>query len=91
MEFYNLKKFAKEHFRKSMKIKNRSEELWKHARKPIQAPLLAKLSGRVEESKQAVQIFTNILEYMEDFQNNKERVGTELTDEIFGPALSNVS
>lgn len=92
MKLYDLKKFAKDHFHKSVKSKaNRPEELWKHSRKQIQAPLLAKLSGTISESEQAVEIFKCILEYMEDASSNKPRIGTELTDEIFSPALKNVS
>lgn len=92
MKLYNLKKFARDHFRKNVKLKtNRPEELWKHTRKPIEAPLLAKLSDKDTKSKQAVKIFSCILEYMEDVQSTKQRVGTDLTDEIFGPALNNVN
>ena len=100
---HTLKKFASEHFRPSMKAVLAtnsgistpksciSEELWKHTREPIKAPLLAKLASKDEQFKLAKQIFTNILRYMGDLPSNKQRISTEYTDKIFEQPLRDVS
>ncbi|XP_008207626.1 myosin-VIIa [Nasonia vitripennis] len=99
-DFYTLKKFAEEHFRPSIKVAfttgsaissktldTISEELWKHTREPIKAPLLAKLSNKDKQFQQAIKIFTNILRYTGDLPSNRQSTATEITDQIFGIAL----
>ncbi|OXU26252.1 hypothetical protein TSAR_006991 [Trichomalopsis sarcophagae] len=98
--FYTLKKFSEEHFRPSIKVAFTTgsaissktldticEELWKHTREPIKAPLLAKLSNNDKQFQQAIQIFTNILRYTGDLPSNRQSTATEITDQIFGIAL----
>ncbi|XP_015589004.1 myosin-VIIa [Cephus cinctus] len=95
---HTLMKFAQEHFRKSYNItvlqstnissakRNVPEELWRHTRDPIKAPLLAKLGENNELSHQAVTAFMNILKYMGDLPSHRQRIGTEYTNQIFrGP------
>lgn len=100
--FYTLKKFSDEHFRPGMKailttesavsskINTISEELWKHTKEPIKAPLLAKLSNKDKQFQQAIHIFTNILRYMGDLPSNRQGIATDITDQIFGIALQDV-
>lgn len=50
-------------------------------------PLLKKLQGKEEPSQEAVMSFLAIMKYMGDHPSRRTRVGTELTDQIFGGAL----
>ncbi|KAK0093858.1 hypothetical protein PV326_012464 [Microctonus aethiopoides] len=99
LKIHTLKNFAKEYFRTSFNVtlskgstlssakKTVSENLWKHTRTPMKAPLLAVIGENRELSQIAVEIFTNILRYMGDLPCNRQRIGTEYTDLIFKPAL----
>uniref|UniRef100_A0A0A9Z3B2 Myosin-VIIa n=2 Tax=Lygus hesperus TaxID=30085 RepID=A0A0A9Z3B2_LYGHE len=61
------------------------EELWRHSRDPIKAPLLMKLIGKEELAEEACYAFTGILKYCGDLPA-KRRLGNEYTDHIFdGP------
>lgn len=100
---HTLKKYAAEHFRPginvtisrgssiSMAKRTASETLWKHTREPIKAPLLIKLVEQNDLAQHAVNIFSNILKYMGDLPSNRPKNGTEYTDQIFRPALEQVS
>ena len=57
----------------------------------MKAPLLAKLIEKNDLAQDAVNIFSSILKYMGDLPSNRQRNGTEYTDQIFRPALEHVS
>jgi len=63
-----------------------AEELWRHTREPIKAPLLQKLQKQKELSDQAITIFTYILKYMGDLPRGRSAINTDL---IFKPAIEN--
>lgn len=63
-----------------------SDDLWRHSREPLKAPLLQKLQKTQHEFEQAVNIFTLILKYMGDLPRTKATIDT---DHIFGPAMQN--
>ncbi|XP_034941710.1 myosin-VIIa-like [Chelonus insularis] len=96
---YTLKKFAQDNFRSSYNVtlskgstissvkKSIPENLWKHTRAPMKAPLLAKVGKNQDLAQVGVDIFSNILRYMGDLPGNCQRLGTEYTDFIFKSAL----
>lgn len=74
---HTLQKFAKDNFRLPSSngsslngaddnLKHQTPELWRHSRAPLSEPLLKKLEGRVEPSKEALLSFTCIQRYMGD-------------------------
>lgn len=60
------------------------DDLWRHSRDPLKAPLLLKLQNTGDKSNLAVNIFTLILTYMGDLPRDKFDVNT---DAIFIPAM----
>ncbi|XP_033208410.1 myosin-VIIa-like isoform X2 [Belonocnema kinseyi] len=96
---HTLKKYAEEHFRPGINVtisrgssissakRAASESLWKHTREPLKSPLLAKIVEQNDLVQHAVNIFSSILKYMGDLPSNRQRNGTEYTDQIFRPAL----
>lgn len=96
---HSLKNFATDHFRQSYNVTlsrgsslqlakgTVPENLWKHTRVPMKAPLLIKTCENPEISELGILTFTNILKYMGDLPGNRQRLGTEYTDLIFGPPL----
>ncbi|XP_062547434.1 myosin-VIIa-like isoform X2 [Armigeres subalbatus] len=93
---YTLQRYASEYFRAPISLasssatlnsvrKSTSEELWKHTREPMKAPLLQKLHQDKTRADTAVAVFTWILKYMGDLPKGREMVDTDM---IFGPALS---
>lgn len=89
---HNLKKFAEEHFKlKANVTPGKGEKLWKHTREPIKAPLLKTLYEDEEKFQESIQMFRSVLKFMGDLPSNKQRIGTEHTDNIFGTALKDVS
>lgn len=60
------------------------DDLWRHSRDPLKAPLLLKLQNTGDLSNLAVNIFTLILKFMGDSPRDKIDVDT---DAIFLPAM----
>lgn len=60
------------------------DDLWRHSRDPLKAPLLLKLQNAGDLSNVAVNIFIQILKFMGDLPRDKVDVDT---DTIFGPAM----
>lgn len=60
------------------------EELWRHTRDPMRAPLLLKLQKEKELFEKAVTCFAYILKYMGDLPRGKVAINTDL---IFGPPM----
>ena len=60
------------------------DDLWRHSRDPLKAPLHLRLQNQGDLSNQAVEIFTLIQKYMGDLPRDKLDVDT---DQIFGPAM----
>ncbi|CAI4233127.1 unnamed protein product [Auanema sp. JU1783] len=95
---YTLEKFAAEHFRSvpkrsgSIMTLRRKEssaaDRWRFSREPIDGPLLKKLDGLEDPSREAVQAYISIMRYMGDLQHRRGRLGTDLTDIIFRAALA---
>ncbi|XP_057328761.1 myosin-VIIa-like [Microplitis mediator] len=98
-KMFSLKKFAQDNFRQSYNItlskgssissarRTVPENLWKHTRTPLKAPLLNKVCENKELFQLALEIFTSILRYMGDLPSNRQKIGTEYTDIIFKTAL----
>ncbi|XP_058450683.1 myosin-VIIa-like [Malaya genurostris] len=95
-KMYTLEKFGVENFRASISVtsssstlssvrKSTSEQLWRHTREPIKAPLLQKLQYDKTKADAAVVMFTVVLKYMGDLPRGRDMIDT---DKIFGPALS---
>nr|XP_029708948.1 myosin-VIIa-like isoform X1 [Aedes albopictus] len=93
---YTLQRYSLEHFRAPISLasssatlnsirKSTSEELWRHTREPMKAPLLQKLQHHKTRADTAVVMFTWILKYMGDLPKGRESVDT---DKIFYPALN---
>lgn len=61
------------------------DDLWRHSREPIKAPLLQRLQRERELFEEAVVVFTYILKYMGDLPKGRAPINTDL---IFKPALS---
>ncbi|XP_073820580.1 myosin-VIIa-like isoform X2 [Musca autumnalis] len=96
-KMHNLSKFAQDHFRSNNlggrrgststglhSIRSESDELWRHSRTLLKAPLLKQLQQDYELFEMAVTMFQNILKYMGDVPSGKQQVNTDL---IFQPAL----
>jgi len=94
---HTLEEYAVDHFRPPPKRtvskmtlttarRNRSDELWRHAREPLKQPLLKKLMNKEELAQEACMCFHAMLKYMGDLPSRRTRTGNELTDIIFeGP------
>lgn len=61
-----------------------AEELWRHTREPMRAPLLLKLQKEKELFDKAITCFAYILRYMGDLPRGKVPIKTDL---IFAPAI----
>ncbi|XP_065072621.1 myosin-VIIa-like isoform X2 [Ochlerotatus camptorhynchus] len=95
-KMHNLQRFGADQFRSPISLasssatlssvrKSSSEELWRHTREPMKAPLLQKLQHDKARVDTAVGLFTWILKYMGDLPKGREPVDT---DKIFRPALN---
>uniref|UniRef100_A0A183V549 Myosin VIIa n=1 Tax=Toxocara canis TaxID=6265 RepID=A0A183V549_TOXCA len=93
---YTLERFAADNFRvpsrrTTLTINPRRHDrgvpqLWSHGREPLKAPLLKKLIGKEDPSREAVIAYMAIMKYMGDHPSRRPRTSTELTDLIFrGP------
>ncbi|PIO72979.1 myTH4 domain protein [Teladorsagia circumcincta] len=60
------------------------------SREPMDVPLLKKLEGRDEQCRDAMTMFVCLLKYMGDQPSRRSRLGTDLTDSIFKPAIAHV-
>ncbi|XP_065177890.1 unconventional myosin-VIIa-like [Sycon ciliatum] len=97
---YTLEQYSYEHFstppkrtlskalaKQSSKRKD-SNLPWAFTREPIKQGLLNKVVAVSEVNKKAVSSFVAIMQYMGDLPNkSKNRISTELTDQIFESAL----
>ncbi|XP_059221486.1 myosin-VIIa [Stomoxys calcitrans] len=95
-KMHNLSKFAQDHFRSNLSarrgsssvglhsIRSDADELWRHSRNLLKAPLLKQLQQDYELFELAVSMFQNILKYMGDIPGGKQQFNTDL---IFKPAL----
>ncbi|XP_058975886.1 myosin-VIIa [Musca domestica] len=96
-KMHNLSKFAAEHFRSNNlsgrrgstssslhAIRSDSDDLWRHSRALLKAPLLKHLQQDYELFDMAVTMFQNILKYMGDVPSGKQQINTDL---IFQPAV----
>ncbi|XP_050076412.1 myosin-VIIa-like isoform X2 [Anopheles maculipalpis] len=94
-KMHTLQRFAADHFRapianvsSSTSInsvrKSTVEELWKHTRDPMKAPLLERLKNDRAKCDTAVMIFTFILKYMGDLPKSREQIDVA---KIFTPAM----
>lgn len=61
-----------------------ADELWRHSRDPLKAPLLSKLQNAGDNASIAMNTFLLILKFMGDLPRGKDDVDT---DRIFGPAM----
>ncbi|WKX93477.1 hypothetical protein Q1695_011059 [Nippostrongylus brasiliensis] len=61
---------------------------WRFGREPLELPLLKKLEGRDEQCRDAVSMFICVMKYMGDQPSRRSRLGTDLTDSIFKPAIA---
>ncbi|XP_055591765.1 myosin-VIIa-like [Uranotaenia lowii] len=95
-KMHTLQRYASEHFRAPISTtaahasinsmrKSTSEELWKHTREPMKAPLLQKLQRDKSQFDAAVIMFNWILKYMGDLPRGRD---TFNTDKIFRPAMN---
>ncbi|XP_075152273.1 myosin 28B1 [Haematobia irritans] len=95
-KMHNLSKFAQDHFRTNLSarrgsssgtlhsVRSESDELWRHSRNLLKAPLLKQLQQDYELFELAVTMFQNILKYMGDIPSGKQSLNTDF---IFKPAL----
>ncbi|XP_053673304.1 myosin-VIIa-like [Anopheles nili] len=95
-KMHTLQRYAAEHFRAPIAIvssatsinsvrKSTIEELWKHTRDPMKAPLLDRLQKDRAKFDAAMVIFTWILKYMGDLPKSREQIDV---GKIFGPAMN---
>ncbi|VDM53445.1 unnamed protein product [Angiostrongylus costaricensis] len=63
---------------------------WRFGREPLDVPLLKKLEGRKEQCRDAVTMFVFVMKYMGDHPSRRSHLGTDLTDVIFKPAITDV-
>ncbi|XP_044016052.1 myosin-VIIa isoform X1 [Aphidius gifuensis] len=68
---------------------NNIDDIWRHSREPIKAPLLRKLISKDELAEEACYSFNAILKYMGDLPTKRPRIGNEYTDIIFDGPLKN--
>ncbi|EYB92469.1 hypothetical protein Y032_0193g1385 [Ancylostoma ceylanicum] len=61
---------------------------WRYSREPLDVPLLKKLEGRDEQCRDAISMFVYVMKYMGDQPSRRSRLGTDLTDNIFKPAIA---
>lgn len=61
---------------------------WRFCREALEAPLLKKLEGRDEQCRDAIAMFVCVMKYMGDQPSRRSRLGTDLTDSIFKPAIA---
>ncbi|XP_035917611.1 myosin-VIIa-like isoform X1 [Anopheles stephensi] len=94
-KMHTLQRFATDHFRAPIANvssatsinsvrKSTVEELWKHTRDPMKAPLLERLQTDRAKCDTAVMIFTFILKYMGDLPKSREQIDVA---KIFTPAM----
>ncbi|XP_046806985.1 myosin-VIIa isoform X1 [Lucilia cuprina] len=94
-KMHNLKKFAEEHFRANLSarrgsasglhsVRSDGDELWRHSRNLLKAPLLKQLQYEQELFELSVIMFQNILKYMGDIPSGKQPTNTDI---IFKPSL----
>ncbi|KAL9923426.1 myosin 28B1 isoform 1-T1 [Glossina fuscipes fuscipes] len=92
---HNLESFAKNHFRPQLNslrnstsclhtIKAKNEDLWRHSRNLLKAPLLKNLQEDPDLFDLAVAMFNSILKYMGDIPTGKQSSSIDL---IFKPTL----
>ncbi|XP_061431484.1 LOW QUALITY PROTEIN: unconventional myosin-VIIa-like [Lethenteron reissneri] len=97
--FYTLEQFAQDHFRplpqgtvkQVVEVRGRRKDrLWACSREPLLQPLLHSVIGD-HVAKDACNAFIAILKYMGDFPMRQATSdpGTDLTDQVFRPALKN--
>ncbi|XP_078472873.1 unconventional myosin-VIIa isoform X2 [Lampetra planeri] len=97
--FYTLEEFAQGHFRplpqgtvkQVVEVRGRRKDrLWACSREPLLQPLLHSVIGD-HVAKDACNAFIAILKYMGDFPMRQATSdpGTDLTDQVFRPALKN--
>lgn len=65
--------------------KNTQEDLWRHSREPMKAPLLKKLQRETERFQAAIVMFNTILKYMGELPRSHNNALN--TDSIFEPAV----
>ncbi|PAV81570.1 hypothetical protein WR25_02774 isoform A [Diploscapter pachys] len=95
-EPHTLRLFAESNFREpgkrvslmTLRKREAQTEKWKFSREPLEHPLLKKLEGREDACRAAVDSYLCILKYMGDVPTKRSRLGTELTDRIFKPAIN---
>ncbi|XP_052868505.1 myosin-VIIa-like [Anopheles cruzii] len=91
---HTLQRYATEYFRAPIAIaasstsiasvrKSTVEDLWKHTRDPMKAPLLKRLQNDRAKCDTAVSLFTLILKYMGDLPKSREQMDV---GKIFAPA-----
>ncbi|XP_019851103.1 PREDICTED: unconventional myosin-VIIa-like [Amphimedon queenslandica] len=69
--------------------KNLAEtEIWAHVTEPIKKALLKKFKQSEDLHQKACASFLAILKYMGDYPSMKQRLSTELTDQVFEHVLS---
>ncbi|ETN74934.1 hypothetical protein NECAME_12604 [Necator americanus] len=61
---------------------------WRFSRDPQDVPLLKKLEEREEQCRDASSMFIFVMKYMGDQPSRRSRLGTDLTDNIFKPAIA---
>ncbi|XP_058123713.1 myosin-VIIa-like isoform X2 [Anopheles ziemanni] len=94
-KMHSLQRYGAEHFRTPISVvssstsinsvrKSTVEELWRHTRDPMKAPLLQRIQKDRVKCDTAVMIFTFIMKYMGDLPKNREQIDV---GRIFGPAL----
>ncbi|KAK1786290.1 hypothetical protein P4O66_017991, partial [Electrophorus voltai] len=92
----SLKEFSFEYFREPGTAGRQAraggrEKLWMRSKELLKQPLLKSLQNESDLSQLACQFSLNfalpILKYMGDYPTKTVRTPTELTDQIFGPAL----
>ncbi|XP_019863708.1 PREDICTED: unconventional myosin-VIIa-like [Amphimedon queenslandica] len=98
---YTLEKYSYEYFRVpksktlsgsirgTLRKKSAETEIWAHVKEPIKKALLKRFDKQPEELHQkACASFLAILKYMGDYPSKKQRLSTELTDQVFEHVLS---
>uniref|UniRef100_A0A0K0DPR8 MyTH4 domain-containing protein n=1 Tax=Angiostrongylus cantonensis TaxID=6313 RepID=A0A0K0DPR8_ANGCA len=97
---HNLEQFALNNFRSpprspstqhSLTLRRREIAVsprWRFGRELLDVPLLKKLEGRSEQCRDAVTMFVFVMKYMGDHPSRRSHLGTDLTDIIFKPAIT---
>uniref|UniRef100_A0A182NTY9 Myosin motor domain-containing protein n=1 Tax=Anopheles dirus TaxID=7168 RepID=A0A182NTY9_9DIPT len=95
-KMHTLQRYANDQFRAPIAVvssstsinsvrKSTVEELWKHTRDPMKAPLLDRLQKDRARYDTAVMIFTLVLKYMGDLPKGRDQIDV---GKIFGPAMA---